>query len=707
VLTKGVPTDVLPPIDVSLQLVASKGRTADLLVKTIPRASFGSVTIGLLLPSAVVLLTSNMSKPWVGNPPQDSVVAIPFSVNVTKDGTWAIGVYARSDTGFQRGTQIDLQSSGNSLSTMETNAAVRVPDARTSSVVTAVNNSPLSINPQSPGSVTLAATVQTQLRDTAQTTNLRWVSIEVWKVGCLGLCDSLVASGVTDLSGQFVAVVDVGVLGDDFYWKLWANDGLAANVLSPDSPNPTYSAQTSTVHITGSAGYIITLIGDYRGGWYIHEQAVTGFLYAQSLGHTHNKVSFYWKPTYQPNSPDWTSATAGSGYSIYIASEDSGDGDEWVPSVILHEYGHSALYQVYGNRWVCTSCGGRHYWGQTTDPNFAWSEGWPTYFGQTALNSPIYDESANIYNQIYWDLRWTPTNNDGHSYIGSDASEVAVANALWALYDSSRGRSLSLGAGYSWNVFAYYNPGTWNSHVDSIQDFYNGWTYYGYTPQIVGPFVDQGVLSVTTRSTTLTVTQSSTSYSYRTTTTTVTSYTSTTTTTSTIPTFTTVVLVPLTITSTAQSTQFLTSILTTTLTSYTSTTTSTSTIPTTVALVPLTMTSTEQSTQLLTSILTTTATSYTSTETSTSTIPTVTTVVLVPTTATSTVQATQYLFSTLTTTVTSYTATTTSTSTSMVYTTTTTILGTADAGASSPLGYLSFLLLVALSIGRKVQKRGN
>jgi hypothetical protein len=81
--------------------------------------------------------------------------------------------------------------------------------------------------------------------------------------------------------------------------------------------------------------------------------------------------------------------------------------------------------------------------------------------------------------------------------------------------------------------------------------------------------------------------------------------------------------------------------------------------------------------------------------------------VLVPTTVTSTVQATQYLFSTLTTTVTSYTATTTSTSTSMVYTTTTTILGTADAGASSPLGYLSFLLLVALSIGRKVQKRGN
>ena len=245
---------------------------------------------------------------------------------------------------------------------------------------------------------------------------------------------------------------------------------------------------------------------------------------------------------------------------------------------------------------------------------------------------------------------------------------------------------------------------------------------------------------------TVTSTVSSTSYTTRYTTTTTTSYTSTSTLTSTIPTLTTVVLVPLTVTSTVQSTQYLTSILTTTLTSYTGTTTSTSTIPTTVALVPLTMTSTDQSTQLLTSILTTTVTSYTGTETSTSTIvvpttvvlvpttvtstvqstqyltsiltttvtsytstwtststiPTVTTVVLLPSTVTSTIQGTQYLTSILTTTVTSYTSTTTSTSTSMVYTTVTASPGGAGAGESSPLAYLGFISLLAVTVGHRV-----
>jgi len=202
---------------------------------------------------------------------------------------------------------------------------------------------------------------------------------------------------------------------------------------------------------------------------------------------------------------------------------------------------------------------------------------------------------------------------------------------------------------------------------------------------------------------TVTSTVSATSYVTRYTTTTVTSYTSTSTSTSTIPTVTTVVLVPLTITSTAQSTQFLTSFLTTTVTSYTSTSTSTSTIPTTVALLPLTVTSTAQSTQYLTSTLTTTVTSYTSTETSTSTIPTLTTVVLVPSTSTSTVQSTQYLTSILTTTETSYTSTTTSTSTIVVYTTVTE-LGT-GAAASSPLTYLGFLSLFAVTVGCSITSK--
>jgi len=258
------------------------------------------------------------------------------------------------------------------------------------------------------------------------------------------------------------------------------------------------------------------------------------------------------------------------------------------------------------------------------------------------------------------------------------------------------------------------------------------------------------ITSVTTVTVTATVTstEKSTSYFYRTNTTTVTSYTSTTTSTSTIPTVTTVVLVPLTVASIVQSIEYLTSILSTTVTSYTDTQASTSTIvvPTTVVLVPSTVTSTAQNTQLLTSTTSTTVTNYTSTETSTSTIlvpttivlvpliatstvqsvqyltstatttvtgytdtqvvtstiPTVTTVVLLPSTATSTIGSTQYLTSTSTTTVTNYTNTSTSTSTSVVYTTVTVSQGGAGADASSPLAYLGFISLLAITAGHKV-----
>jgi len=142
----------------------------------------------------------------------------------------------------------------------------------------------------------------------------------------------------------------------------------------------------------------------------------------------------------------------------------------------------------------------------------------------------------------------------------------------------------------------------------------------------------------------------------------------------------------------------------TTATSYTSTGTSTSTIlvPTTVVLVPLAATSTEQSTQYLTSTATTTVTSYTDTQVGTSTIPTVTTVVLLPSTATSTIGSIQYLTSTSTTTVTNYTDTSTSTGTSVVYTTLAVSQGGAGADASSPLAYLGFISLLAITAGHRV-----
>jgi len=121
---------------------------------------------------------------------------------------------------------------------------------------------------------------------------------------------------------------------------------------------------------------------------------------------------------------------------------------------------------------------------------------------------------------------------------------------------------------------------------------------------------------------------------------------------------------------------------------------------------PVTITVTSRSTtnpiSYLSMTTTSTLTSYTSTSTLTSTIPTVTTVALVPFTTTSTALSTEYLSSTETTTVTSYTSTTTSTSTGVVYTTVTVSQGGAGADASSPLAYLGFISLLAITAGHRV-----
>ena len=226
--------------------------------------------------------------------------------------------------------------------------------------------------------------------------------------------------------------------------------------------------------------------------------------------------------------------------------------------------------------------------------------------------------------------------------------------------------------------------------------------------------------NASTTTVTATVIQNATSYSYGTTTTTVAAY-STSTSTSTIPTLTTVVLVPLTVSSVAQSIQYVTSILTTTVTSYTGTETSTSTIavPTTVTLASSVATSTVQTTQVVTSTgttaitgyTTTTLTSYTGTGRSTTTIVVPTTVTLGPSAAASTAQIKQVQTSTGTTTetkyttmtTTSYTGTSTSTSTRVVYTTVTRL---ASAGVSSPLTYLGFISLLAVTFGRAMIGKG-
>jgi len=294
--------------------------------------------------------------------------------------------------------------------------------------------------------------------------------------------------------------------------------------------------------------------------------------------------------------------------------------------------------------------------------------------------------------------------------------EAANGYYLDVYYDSDYGRggpdSITAGEVQEW----YVGPLTATAGTHTTQwvvdpdnqiaelNEQNNVKQYTFT---IGPSEPQ-TTTVSIATVLVTVTQNTTCYTYGTTITTVTAYS---TSTSTIPTVTTVVLVPLTVASTVQSTQLLNSTLTTTVTSYTGTSTSTIPTVTTVILVPLTVASTVQGTELLTSTVTTTVTSYTGTQALTSTVVVPTTVTLAPSTTTKTVQTTSVQTSIGTTTetkyttvaTTSYTGTSTSTSTMVVYTTVTSL---GSAGVSSPLVYLGFMSLLALTLGRGMIWKG-
>lgn len=310
-----------------------------------------------------------------------------------------------------------------------------------------------------------------------------------------------------------------------------------------------------------------------------------------------------------------------------------------------------------------------------------WVASNPSAIQAALMNGPLV-AGFNVYTDFF-NYRGGVYHYDGHSSLAGGHAIVIMG------YDSVEQYWIVKNSwGASWGENGYFRIGFGEAGIEKYAASINA-------------------SSTVTSSATVTLTRTSTSYVSGTTTSTFTRYTATRTTTSMVPTVTTVVLVPVTVTSTARSTQLQTSTLTTTVTSYTDTRSSTSTIPTvtTVALIPLVMTSMVQSIQYLTSIVTTTVTSYTGTETLTSTV-------VVPTTvtaglSTSIVETTQVLTSSgtstvtgyTTTTVTGYTGTETWTSTSMVYTTVTILAG---AVASSPLAYLGFLSLFAVTVGGRV-----
>ncbi|MDI6916316.1 MAG: Ig-like domain-containing protein [Thermoplasmatales archaeon] len=161
-----------------------------------------------------------------------------------------------------------------------------------------------------------------------------------------------------------------------------------------------------------------------NGAWQIYDTILYGFSYMYNApwgGNSYKvpKVPVTWPASTTEFNPtlEW----------IYIKS-----GHAQCADVVLHEYGHHVMYNIYGN-WL-PSAGGTHQWDKyASSKERAWAEGWADFFFApvqiwSGHGDRFYDD---YYQGFYIDLEavpwWTQT---------GDQNEGSIAAALYDIYDS-------------------------------------------------------------------------------------------------------------------------------------------------------------------------------------------------------------------------------------------------------------------------------
>ncbi len=201
----------------------------------------------------------------------------------------------------------------------------------------------------------------------------------------------------------------------------------------------------------------------YESAFEICETGTTEWLHYNALGYDISKVIYRWDK----------GNTDGGYYTPSTQVIRLRDGDQYDPSVILHEYGHHVMNIVKGG--MPPSSGGAHFWFQSYTGGLAWSEGWATYSGQSTLNSTIYNDSpgAGQSGSLNVDIENT-TGNFPNSAQGS-TTESSVLSCLWDMYDNLPGDAQIhdyIGVGLA-NVFdTFRNGGTFNN----VRDFLIAYT---------------------------------------------------------------------------------------------------------------------------------------------------------------------------------------------------------------------------------------
>ncbi len=362
------------------------------------------------------------------------------------------------------------------------------------------------MSPNSPGTVVVRGRWQFCESDAAfapdcTRRNLRRQYAELWDSDLFGQVGPLATTHTgEDGTFEFPAVENSdgfleGTL--DIYVKVFTNNGVVR--VGTTSTNLYVTSTTVYSNVPDGSFDVGTWIsaGDRRGADAIFDTILIGYDYALASGHTNPKVTVLWP------GPGTGSSTELDGVTINIAGG-GGDQDEWDEDNILHEYGHSVQFHVYG-AWIPNSVGS-HTWNQCTNNNFAFSEGWPTFWGVAIDLERGYGDQ--LYPQDTWyrdEFRPDPITHDlevnaGAGFTRPECVESTIATTLWDIYDNAVDGRDNLAAGMNpiWDVFANYITG--GHHVYTTFEFWDGWFARGHAcqfcasaRQIWGIYMDHGM----------------------------------------------------------------------------------------------------------------------------------------------------------------------------------------------------------------------
>lgn len=205
-------------------------------------------------------------------------------------------------------------------------------------------------------------------------------------------------------------------------------------------------------------GYIAT--GGMNNASSAFDAAISAWKFFSNNGYTLPKVNVRWPSrTFLPII-DLYGAYYQHGGDIYLGMDAAIS-----PDVLAHEYGHFAMYRVFGNWMPQTNCPENHQINKRENPNCAWTEGWAELMPMV-----IFSKRNSVYHGHWdYDTELCPFPGD----LGDDV-ESSVLCSLYDIYDNENDGydKISTGFGSIWNTVK-------STRLQNFSQFWNVWKAQG------------------------------------------------------------------------------------------------------------------------------------------------------------------------------------------------------------------------------------